>query len=123
MPNSVFAFGEAEIVAKPSGLASQTLGYALAYSLGRTPVLDEDGSASLYQDRFSIESPWVDDDVRTIFFSRGPFDLVMVRWRNADDLRLMSDCVTGARCTAAEKRPGQGGVETYQFQFESVSKA
>lgn len=123
MPNSAFHFAEAEVWVKPVGLNSVSVGFVRSYNLERTPVLVEDGAAAFFQDRLTIESPWVDSDVTTIFYARGAYDFIVVKWLNEDDGRLESASITKAICRSAGRRPGQGEVETFTFQFEAVSQA
>lgn len=118
-----FVFPEAEVWVKPAGLNSQSVGFASLYRLERTPVLVEDGSASFYRDRLTIESPWVTPDVTVMFYARGPYDFAFVRWRNEDDLRLESVSVTKAVCRSASRAPGDRGLETFSFVFDAGSQA
>jgi hypothetical protein len=122
MEQRAFTFLEAEVVVKPRGLASQALGYARAYALARTPVLLEDGSVAFYQDRLTIETPWVDDNVVAVTDAPGPFEFITVRWTNEDDGRLASVAVTSARLTELRRGPGPGEVETFALTFEAVSR-
>lgn len=119
--NRAFVFQEAEVWVKPAGLNSQSIGFASEYSLDRNPVLLEDGSAAFYRDRLTIESPWVDADVTTLFYAKGPFDSAFVRWKNEDDGRLESVSVTKAVLRSTSKRPAGNGLETFQFVFEAGS--
>jgi hypothetical protein len=122
MPNQAFVFAEAEVWAKPAGLASQSVGFVSGYSLDRTPITVEDGSASFYRDRFVLETPWVDADPTVLFYAQGPFDFIFVRWTN-EDQRLESAAVTKAVYRGASRRPGPGGVEVFSFTFEANSLA
>ena len=121
--NRAFVFAEAEVWARPSGLNSQSVGFASGYSLDRTPVSVEDGAAVFYRDRLTIESPWVDADVTTMFGAAGPFDFIFVRWKNEDDARLESAAVTKAVYRGASRRPGGDGIETFSFAFDAISTA
>ena len=115
--NKAFVFGEAVAWVKPAGLASQQLGYIRSYSLARTPVRLEDGSASFYNDELTVESPWVDDELVTLFEAEGPLDFFFIRWRNEDDQRLASVSVTKAEIQDVRRAPGDGGVETFTFRL------
>ena len=121
MPNRVFTFGEAVAWAKPASLNSQSVGFVSNYSLDRIPITVEDGTAALYRDRFVLETPWVDADATVLFYAKGPFDFIFVRWTNEDDQRLESAAVTKAVYTGASRRPGPGGVEMFSFTFEANS--
>lgn len=119
-----FVFGEATVRAKPSGANEEVLGYVQTYTLDRDEVLTEDGRAARYNDKLSLESPWVDDNVETFFKTRGPFDYIVISWTNADDSRLRSASLTKAVCRSVSRKPtSQFGPETFAFQFEAVSLA
>lgn len=115
--NRAFSFGEAVAWVKPAGLASQQVGFIRTYSLARTPVKTEDGSASFYNDELTVESPWVDDELVALFEAEGPLDFFFIRWLNEDDQRLASLSVTAAEIQNVGRTPGDGGVETFTFRL------
>jgi len=120
MPNYVFAMGEAAIWVTPSSLASQNIGFAESASLEREDVLLEDGSASYYNDRLTIQSPWVDADAQAIFEAAGPYN-AFVRWQNEDDNRLTSISVTQAKRTSMRFEPGDSGTMRFSLLLEGRS--
>lgn len=114
-----FSFAEAEAWITPAGLNSQAVGFIRSYRLARTPVSTEDGSVSFYDDEIAFESPWVGDEVITLFELTSKLDAFVVRWRNADDGRLRSVSATSAQLITSERRPGEGDVETFEVRLRA----
>lgn len=122
MPNTAFVFPEAVITITPLGAAAQTVAYATSMSEDATPVILEDGSMVFKRVRFQVETVWVDDDIKTIKESQGPFD-VFVTWTNEDDLRLRSAGLEDASLTGIALRGAlEGGAQVYSLTFEGLSR-
>lgn len=120
--NFAFVFGEAEVRVTPSGQSAQVITFATGMSLDKKPVILEDGSVVYRRITMSLDTVWVDDDVKAVIEADGPHTVV-VTWTNADDLRLRSEALQDAALTGASLRGAlEGGAQVYALTFEGLSR-